>query len=327
MRAVLAVLFTVSLAAACSSSGPSPSPIPAPNPSPSPPPAAAQVVLSGLVSDTVEAQPLAGVTVAIGADPVVTDAGGVFRHEWTAGHPLYTLLRLTGPDIVERSLTVSMPQSRHVSLDVIRLGGGFDLEYYRRFVRDELDDPGSYRSLRRWTQAPRFYIRTIDEEGEPVSVETIDQVEAVLRDDPQAWTGGLFGIADVERGTETREGVSGWITVRWPETEEALCGRAQVAIDGGWMEFYRRPGCGCPGIEIAPALVRHELGHAMGFYHTGDRDDVMWTPLSTCDTRPSVRERLHAAVAYRRPVGNTDPDDDPQGLFQSRVDEPIVIVD
>jgi hypothetical protein len=31
---------------------------------------------------------------------------------------------------------------------------------------------------------------------------------------------------------------------------------------------------------------------------------------TNCDITPSARERYHAAIAYSRPVGNRDPDDD-----------------
>jgi|RhiMetdeSRZDD1v2_1073273.scaffolds.fasta_scaffold19018_6 hypothetical protein len=33
------------------------------------------------------------------------------------------------------------------------------------------------------------------------------------------------------------------------------------------------------------------------------------------DQQPFARERAHAAIAYARPVGNTDPDTDPSGAF------------
>jgi len=322
-RSLVVLVSNLCLAAACGTSATAPSPAPPPTPAAGPPP----LVLSGAVADTLGAQPLAGVTIDIGGQSVATDAGGAFRYEWPSGlpRPLYTVLRLEGPDIVGRSLTVSLPDSRHVDIDAIRLDSGFDLAYYRQLVRDDFDAPGALESLRRWTQAPTIYIRTLDEQGEPVDGDLVDLVESVLRDDPEAWTGGLFGIAGIERGPETRAGVSGWITVRWPDTD-AFCGRAQVAIDGGWIEFSRREDCACRGVAIEPAIIRHELGHAMGFYHTDDEVDVMHTPVR-CGSRPSARERLHATIAYRRPVGNTDPDDDPQGLFHGRIDEPVVIVD
>jgi hypothetical protein len=48
----------------------------------------------------------------------------------------------------------------------------------------------------------------------------------------------------------------------------------------------------------------------MGFYHTDSQNDVM-SDGGTCDEEPSGRERYHAAIAYARPPGNSDPDNDP----------------
>jgi hypothetical protein len=48
-------------------------------------------------------------------------------------------------------------------------------------------------------------------------------------------------------------------------------------------------------------LVRHELGHAIGYYHTDGPNDVMFghaIPSAGCDVIPSVRERLHAKFAH-----------------------------
>jgi predicted Zn-dependent protease len=53
---------------------------------------------------------------------------------------------------------------------------------------------------------------------------------------------------------------------------------------------------------VYPRLIRHELGHAMGYYHTDDVGDVMYgRSISTrsCDLLPSDRERRHARFAHQ----------------------------
>ena len=50
----------------------------------------------------------------------------------------------------------------------------------------------------------------------------------------------------------------------------------------------------------------HELVHALGYYHTQEG----WSVNNDCGQfLPDVL--YHAAIAYARPVGNTDPDTDP----------------
>jgi hypothetical protein len=52
---------------------------------------------------------------------------------------------------------------------------------------------------------------------------------------------------------------------------------------------------------VYPRLIRHELGHAMGYYHTGDPGDVMYgraISRAACDALPSDRERRHAKYAH-----------------------------
>ena len=63
----------------------------------------------------------------------------------------------------------------------------------------------------------------------------------------------------------------------------------------------------------------HEVGHALGFFHVSDRSSVMFPTIpGNCPAgNLSPSERYHAAIAYARPRGNRDPDNDPSDAFQA----------
>lgn len=195
--------------------------------------------------------------------------------------------------------------------------------FYRHLVRNGLEEPGVLQPLRRWTRTPSIYLKTVDEAGQAIDGTTLNTVETTTIEAIPRWTSGRLGVPVVERGTATREGQSGWITIKFPppNTAEGYCGRAQVAVDGGWIELYYTRVSSAPthcrvgGAVVVPMVVRHEIGHALGFWHTDDPNDVMsaGTWLNP-NLLMSARELTHAEVAYRRPVGNLDPDSDPSSV-------------
>ena len=187
----------------------------------------------------------------------------------------------------------------------------FNLAFYRMLVHNALEST-TLEPLRRQRQAPRIYLRTVDDGGAPMDAFTLDQTAAAIESTTGSLT-GAFGVAGIQRGTETREGQSGWITVRWSNVAEmvnsrtSVCGRG--AVGGDVMTLYpRSPGCRCPGgPAVVLSTVKHELGHVLGFWHSDNREDLMFRNYSACDQQPSEREKYHAAVAYTMPIGSLAP--------------------
>lgn len=181
----------------------------------------------------------------------------------------------------------------------------YSVNFYRDFALGARDG-GPYR-LRRQTQAPRIYLRTIDDAGQSVDAYTLNETAAALINTAGSLT-GAFGLAGLEQGTGTRQGQSGWITVRWSDQAGEFCGTGQYA--GDLITLYPlTAGCRCAGgPQIRPVTVKHELGHVLGFYHTDDVNDLMH-PGGTdhCDKTPSAREMFHARVAYSQVIGSLDP--------------------
>lgn len=186
----------------------------------------------------------------------------------------------------------------------------FSQTFWNEFVHDQYEQPNSPIPLRRLTQAPMIYLKTVDEAGNPIDATTLQTVEDALQSVAGIWGGGQFGLAGVQRGTGTMEGAHGWYTVKWPNPSAGnFCGLTEVATDGGWIALnYLNPaGCGCNGSRMRTRTARHELGHAFGYWHTDSDSDLMRNGVNGCaEAMPSPREVYHATVAYQQPVGSTE---------------------
>jgi len=181
-----------------------------------------------------------------------------------------------------------------------------DQTFYRAFAQNAFESPDHLEPLRRLPGPLRIYLRTIDSAGREIDAPTLALTEQVLLESTPVWSGGQFGVTEVIRGTGTREKSPGWLTVKWATANgHDRCGRSTVGIDGGFIEFNDLPSCTCgTSMRVYPRLVRHELGHAMGYYHTDGAGDVMYGQTiarEACDLQPSDRERRHARMLYTDP--------------------------
>jgi len=286
---------------------------------PPPPPTAPANTWSvaGYIVETVSRGRVAGATLtpAWALEAVTAAADGSFTLGAVANPPTSPYnVGVSAPGYVSRNMWLMwQPGARSdVSLDIIKEAAPFSMEFYRQLVRGTYDSGGPWPVLR-WTEQPRFYLKTVDQNGRPVEPEVLTvMLDAIARAVP-AFTGNRM-TAIIERGTEARGETTGWINVnvvRDPD-EERTCGYASVGRNPGTITFNSDV-CSCGSIKIPGTLVFHEVGHALGFFHVSDRDSVMY-PLHEggCPAGSlSPAESFHAAIAYSRPRGNTEPDNDP----------------
>jgi hypothetical protein len=250
-------------------------------------------------------------TVSVDASLTETGSGAAVGSFQVTVSRLPALVEVTQPGFVPRSAWIT---SARPTIDLIRDAAPFSLAFYRQFARGS-NDRESLQSLRRWNAPPRIYITTVDEAGTPVPAAQLDSTESVLTSSASEFTGGRFGLGGVERGTGTREGQPGWITIKWSvDTSEAQCAESFVGQEGSAVVFnyLRRGNCACGTLGTRPRTVKHELGHIFGYWHTDSPSDLMsGSAVTGCDGSLSARERYHAAIVYARPRGNRDVDVDP----------------
>ena len=179
----------------------------------------------------------------------------------------------------------------------------FEPAFYRAFLQNALETPQRLEPVRVLRGPLRLYVQTHDNAGRVVDTVTLDATERTAIEAARIWSGDTFGVIGITRGAGTRETVPGWITVKWSGDPPAgSCGRSTVGIDGGFIELNVSGACSCGmTASVYPRLIRHELGHAIGYYHTDHPDDVMYGRSITaaqCNALPSERERLHARLAH-----------------------------
>ena len=262
--------------------------------------------------------------------PVTTDSQGLFQLGDTILPPTNPYsVSVSGAGFITHDMWVSWQRGDRtgVTLDAIRDTPPFSMEFYRQFVRGMYDQPNAPWAWFGWTTAPSFYLKTVDQNGRAVEPEVVTVVLDALRRSVPAWTAGKMSAVAIESGVEDRPQVDGWINVvvRRDPSERRTCGFAYIGANPGLITLNDDV-CSCGSVKIPGAVVLHEVGHAMGFFHVADRKSIMY-PFAAGDCPAgalSAAESYHAAIAYSRPRGNTDPDRDPSSSRALMLPPPLV---
>lgn len=292
--------------------------------------AAGQIVVTGT------SQGIGGAVVTPGwaLSAVTADAQGNYQLADAANPPSTPYpVTVSASGFVSHDTWITWARSARtgVNLDLIRNAAPFSMDFYKQFARDTYDsDPGAPFGLQRWTSAPSFYVKTVDQNGRPVEPEVLTRIYDAIRAAVPAFTGGAYSVGALETGTETRAAAANWINVdiRRDSAEKRVCGYAYVGANPGSITLNDDV-CSCGSNKIPGAVTMHEVGHAMGFFHVSDRGSLMY-PFVAGDCPAgalSAAESYHAKLAYMRPRGNLDPDrDPPSGAAFAAGSEPRILV-
>ncbi len=274
---------------------------------------------SGRVVAVGTSQGIGGATLTPGwsLGAITADGDGNYRLGAVADPPSTPYpVTVSAPGFVTRDLWIAWARGPRmdVTLDVIRDAAPFSMDFYRQFVRGSYDQPGAPWPVLRWTAAPSFYVRTVDQNGRPIEPEVMSRVLDGIRAAVPAFTGGRYAVAALETGTDVRPQAINWINVdiRRDPNERRTCGFAQIGANPGAITLNDDV-CSCGSNKIPGAVTMHEVGHALGYFHVGDRRSLMYPFIAgDCPAGAlSDAESYHARIAYSRPRGNTDPDHDP----------------
>jgi len=284
--------------------------------------------LAGNITGTVHKQTIPGVTVSVKARSTTTDANGFFRLDGVGEGTL--VIGISGESIYPRTTIVRTANTRYVQLDAIEKDSGFHLEFYRELARGNHPSERDMFPIHRWTNpaAPTFYIDTdasATYDG-MITQSTIDTTRHIITQVLPVFSGNVYSTAPIHIHEFSKHNFDtipdNSIVISYDDTlylrgglgltvtEPNFASMTANSINKVWIlvlnreEFYTASGFS------REEIIAHELGHGFGYRHTSLLPSVM-KKFGAYGGLFSEYDKLHMAVMYSRPVGNTDIDNDP----------------
>ena len=151
------------------------------------------------------------------------------------------------------------------------------------------------------TTSPSFHIRTANDRGEPrMPSATARGIRGVITRAVEALTGQAYD-GDITIGEEDVQ-EDGWITIEFVPDEDnpgfwdaTVCGKARIGSIRGRIRL--RSDLNGQFACSLDSVFRHELGHAMGFFHVRGNQDLMSASVNAIENF-TPREEFHAQLAY-----------------------------
>ncbi len=289
----------------------------APTPTPQPPPPPPSWNLPGHVVATLSGGPVAHASVNAFIATAESASDGSFTLNTTPAPAGSQAVTVSADGYRPRETVIKWPRTTELVIDIVSMAKPYDDKFFNQIARDALDHPEEDYALYRWSHQMKFYLKTQDEFGRPLTASVLETVRHGIRQGVHYYTAGTYE-AIIEEGTETRPETTGWVNVLPLQVLPGgdFCGQAST-VGGDPMTIQLRiDRCGCGSIKIPVDVVMHEVGHAVGMFHVAGTNNIMNTDsyFNCRDVVPTEIEQYHARLIYARPRGNKSPDRDPGGF-------------